>query len=166
MKMIAKQLTANEIRQDERRGYNPSEWDRAVDRMLKYENVKFYLVEKGNGYDYDRHFVEYTLDEGLRLFGSFGYGGSMTSGGFYRLDKCSATKEGQTIDDLIELNEQNKQDEAKILAKKLAETKLVKISFGKFIDEDGNSCLFNTTKEARKQMIELSSNLGMTFTKG
>ena len=72
--MIAKILTADEIRQSEGRNYNPQVWDSNIDRMLNsYKDVVFYKVDKDNLYSYDRYFVEYTLDEGLRLFGRFSY---------------------------------------------------------------------------------------------
>lgn len=164
--MTAKKLTAEEIRNVDARGYNPQEWDKQVSSYLKYGDVQFYIVGKGNGYDYERHFVEYTLPEGLRLFGSFGYGGSITNGGFYRLDKTTVTEDGKTILDLLELVEQKKQDEMSVLGKQLAETKFIQISYGKFTDANGNQCLYNTTKEARKKMTELSTKYDMTFTKG
>ena len=166
MKMIAKKLTIDEMRNCEGKNYNPTEWSKNIDGMLKYSDVEFYHVTKGNGYDYERYFVEYTLPEGLRLFTSFSYGGSLTNGGFYRLDKIALTEKGKTMADVLELIELNKKEELNVLVKELAETKLFQISYGKFIDADGNECLYNTTKEARKRMSQLSINNHMTFTKG
>lgn len=166
MKMTAKKITIDELRNSDSRGYNPSEWDRQIDRMLKYDEVEFYHVGKGSGYDYERHFVEYTLPEGLRLFASFSYGGSITNGGFYRLDKTAITDDGRTYANLVELVEQQKLDEAKKLGTQLANANLFEISYGTFTDADGNQCLYNTSKEARKKMSELSRKHYITFTKG
>jgi len=166
MTMTAKKLTAEEIKNVDARNYNPQEWDKQVSSYLKYGDVQFYIVGKGNGYDYERHFVEYTLPEGLRLFGSFGYGGSITNGGFYRLDKIAVTEDGRTIADMVELMESGKKEEMNALAKQVAETKLFLISYGKFTDANGNQCVYNTTKAARTRMAELSTKYHMTFTKG
>jgi hypothetical protein len=100
-----------------------------------YKDVVFYHVPKGDGYDYDRYYVEYTLPEGLRLFSDFGYSGRLTSGGFYRLDKFEVTTDGLTHRDLMELLNSGSMDEAKALLEELEVTTTYNIKLGKFHDE-------------------------------
>jgi hypothetical protein len=166
--MIAKILTADEIRNSDGRNYNPQVWDRNIDRMLDmYNDVVFYKVDKDNLYSYDRYFVEYTLDEGLRLFGSFSYSSSMTSGGFYRLDKLPVNKDGMTYADLIELFEQGKDEEGKRLMLEIQNSNMVEISYGEFQDVNtGEMVMIGTSREARDWMTERSKKYGLTFTKG
>ena len=165
--MIAQILTTDEIRNCEGREYNPQTWETNIDRMVdNYKDVVFYHVAKGNGYDYDRYFVEYTLPEGLRLFGSFSYSNSITSGGFYRLDK-SQVANGMNWNDVAELVKNGKLDEAMKMTEILNESKLVDISYGKFYNQATDEMvMIGTTKEARAWMTERSIKYDMTFTKG
>ena len=165
--MKATILTTEQIRECDGRNYNPQIWDKNIDNMLKYSDVVWYHVPKGDGYDYDRYFVEYTLPEGLRLFKSFGYSGSITSGGFYRLDKTGVTDDSKTYEDLVNLVEAGKTDEANQLAQQLMTANQFKLSKGTFYLEGTNeSTLIGTSPEARRWMIERSTKHGMTFTKG
>jgi hypothetical protein len=165
--MIAQILTTDEIRSCEGREYNPQTWETNIDRMVdNYKDVVFYHVAKGDGYDYDRYFVEYTLPEGLRLFGSFSYSNSITSGGFYRLDK-SQVANGMNWNDVAELVKNGKLDEAMKMTEILNESKLVDISYGKFYNQATDEMvMIGTTKEARAWMTERSIKYDMTFTKG
>jgi hypothetical protein len=166
--MIAQILTTAQIRSCEGRDYNPQVWETNIERMLNnYTDVVFYHVPKGDGYDYDRYFVEYTLPEGLRLFGSFSYGGSMTSGGFYRLDKSQVTKDGKTYGDIHKLVTNGKTDDARVLLDELMDSSMYDISYGKFHDQaSGEMVMIGTNKEARAWMIQRSVTSGLTFTKG
>jgi hypothetical protein len=165
--MIAQILTPDQIRSCEGREYNPQTWETNIDRMVNnYKDVVFYHVAKGDGYEYDRYFVEYTLPEGLRLFGSFGYGGSITDGGFYRLDK-SQVANGMNWNDVAELVKNGKLDEAMRMSEILNESKLVDISYGKFYNQATDKMvMIGTSKEARAWMTERSTKYDMTFTKG
>lgn len=167
--MTATILTTEEIRNCEGRDYNPSVWDKNIDRMLQdYSDVVFYHVPKGDSYDYDRYFVEYTLPEGLRLFGAFGYSGAMTSGGFYRLDKQAVTGEGKTYADLMTLVSEGRTEESHQLAQQLATTKKYSISLGKFpfeVNGEVKMTAIGTSPEARQWMIDRSKS-GLTFSKG
>ena len=80
MKLL--KLTTEEIRNNSARDYNPQIWDKKVDSYLPYTNTEFYICPKGEGFDYDRFFVIYTLPTGLRLLNKFGYSSSVTSTGF------------------------------------------------------------------------------------
>ena len=166
--MIAQILTTDEIRNCDGREYNPESWDKMVDRMVnKYKDVVFYYVPEGDGYDYDRYFVEYTLPEGLRLFGSFSYGGGITNGGFYRLDKSPMTCDGLRYSDVIKMAGDGKYDEALELSKRLDASTLVRLSYGKFHNPTtGEMVMVGTSKEARAWMTERSIKYDMTFTKG
>lgn len=166
--MIAQILTTDEIRNCDGRNYNPESWDKMVDRMVnKYKDVVFYYVPEGDGYDYDRYFVEYTLPEGLRLFGSFSYGGGITNGGFYRLDKYPMTYDGKTNLNVHQLFVDGKIDEATELLKMLDESTIMRLTYGKFHNEATNEMvMIGTSKEARAWMTERSIKNGMTFTKG
>jgi hypothetical protein len=166
--MIAHVLTTDEIRSCEGREYNPQSWETAIDRMVNnYKDVIFYHVPKGDGYDYDRYFVEYTLPEGLRLFGDFGYGGGITSGGFYRLDKSQRTADGRNYKDLHQLLLDENLEGAKALMDEIDNSKIFKISYGKFHNPTtGEMVMVGTSKEARAWMTQRSIKYEMTFTKG
>lgn len=165
--MKAKKLSIEEITNCDGKEYNPQIWQSNIDRMLKFTNVTFYVVYRGDGYDYDRYFVEYTLDSGLILFKDFGYSSCMSSGGFYRVDKNQTTKDGKTYADVITLSEEGKGNEIPQLIKDLEESKYCDISFGKFHDETNNKMvLIGTHKEARDWMIERSVKYGVVFSKG
>ena len=164
--MKAYKVTADALRLDERSTYNPQTWNKNIDSMLKYNDVVFYKVNKGNGCEYDRHFCEYTLNDGLRLFASFDYSSSMTNGGFYRLDKDAITKDGLTNSNLFELVNVGKIDEAKALASELSTTELIDITIGDMYDANGDIVAIAPTKIGREWMISRSKEFNMTFTKG
>ena len=164
--MKAYKVTADAMRLDERSAYNPQTWNKNIDSMLKYNDVVFYKVDKGDGYDYTRHFCEYTLNDGLRLFASFDYSSSMTNGGFYRLDKDAITKDGQTMTDLHNLVSDGKIDEAKALANELATTELIDITIGDMYDANGDIVAIAPTKTGRDWMVSRSTEFNLTFTKG
>jgi|LakMenE01Jun11ns_1017448.scaffolds.fasta_scaffold9546686_2 hypothetical protein len=166
--MNAQILTTEEIRNCDGRNYNPQTWENKINKMVEnYKDVVFYFVPKCEIYHYDRYFVEYTLPEGLRLFSSFGYSGSITNGGFYRLDKSAKTEDGRNFTDLLELFKADKKEEAEKLMAELSETKFLDISYGTFTcEKTGEQVLFGTTNEARKSMIERSVKYGVAFTKG
>jgi hypothetical protein len=166
--MKATIITTEDLRQCDGRNYNAQVWESNIDRMLKgYKDVVFYIVPKGDGYDYDRYFVEYTLPEGLRLFDSFGYGGGISNGGFYRLDKNPITADGLNHRDLNNMIEAGNIDDAKKLYADLENTTTFKISYGKFHDQESDTMvLIGTSKQARAWMSERSAKYGVTFTKG
>lgn len=165
--MKATIITTEDLRNCDGRNYNPQVWNSQIDRMLKgYKDVVFYVVPKGDGYSYDRYFVEYTLPEGLRLFTSFSYSSSMTNGGFYRLDKFPTNAEGLSYGDLTNMIEEGNIEGAKALMKDLDTPTHFDIVYGQFCDPDGEPCMIGTTKQARAWMTERSVKYGVTFTKG
>lgn len=160
-------LTEQEVRNSETRDYNPSEWDRVIDRVMKHSDVVWYLVPKGNGYGYDRYYAEYTLPEGLRLASQISYSYAITSGGFYRFDVEKMTEDGRTMRDVLKLLENKAPTkDVEAILEELKNTKHANISADAFYDGDGNKVLFATTPEARAEMIKRSKEHGMTFTKG
>lgn len=142
--MKATILTPAQMKQEEKREYNPSSWNANIERMLKYENVTFYKVQKGNGFDYDRYYVSYTLPEGLKLFSYFDYSSSITNGGFQEaiiLTSSYSIKDG--VLDIVDFEEG-----------------VVEIKGRTY---DGK--WLNNSKEAREWMIKRSEDLGCYFTK-
>jgi hypothetical protein len=160
--MKATIITTDEIRNSETRNYNPQIWDSNINRMVeRYKDVVFYHVPKGDGYDYDRYYVEYTLPDGLRLFSDFGYGSSLTSGGFYRLDKNEVTADGRTHSDLLKVIESGDLESAKQLLTELNATTTYNIKLGKFYDEaTGTMVGIGTSVQARAWMTERSLKSG------
>lgn len=76
-------LTAEQIKADEGREYNPQVWVEKVDRMTSgYSDVEFFKVLADDCFQYNRYYVKYRLDDGLLLFKSFGYSSTITSNGF------------------------------------------------------------------------------------
>ena len=166
--MKATIISTEDLRNCDGRNYNPQVWNSNIDRMLKgYKDVVFYLVPKGDGYTYDRYFVEYTLPEGLRLFSDFSYSSSMTNGGFYRLDKNEVTADGLTHGDLLKVVEGGDLESAKQLLTELNATNTYNIKYGQFYDEATKTMVcIGTSKQARAWMTERSVKYGVTFTKG
>ncbi len=78
------EISADQIR-SENRDYNPSEWDRTIDRYLKYKDCKFYKAVASGVHKYDRYFAVYTIPEGITFFGSVSYGSCVHNGGFVRI---------------------------------------------------------------------------------
>lgn len=164
--MIAHILTADEIRNCDGRNYNPTIWEQNVNDMLKYDDVVFYHVPRGNGYDYDRYYCEYTLPEGLRLINPFGYSAMISDRGFSRLDAFPITDDGKTNADAFELMKTGKMDEGLALFERLRQAKTYDITASPFYDIEGNKVYFGTSDEARREMTRRSREHGMTFTKG
>jgi hypothetical protein len=147
-------MTAEQVKQDNAREYNPSTWEANVDRYSKYKDVQFYKVEKGNGYDYSRFFVVYTLDEGVRLMNTFSYSSSITNGGFYRalISDCEVYKDDNNELEVVVLTDDN----VLISTEKL---------FCKDADGKMQETALNTSIEARYYMTEQSKKYGSVWTK-
>jgi hypothetical protein len=146
--MKATKLTAEQLRVDDGREYNPQIWENNIDSYIsKYTDVEFFKVDKGNGYDYSRYFVVYTLPEGLRLLNTFGYSASITNGGFQEALISSFDV------DAMKWRENN-------------EVEIVGFKY-KSKDENGNivDAWLNTSKEAREWMTDRSKRFGSIFTK-
>ena len=166
--MKATIINTEDLRNCDGRNYNPQVWETNINRMTEnYTDVVFYHVPKGDGYEYERYYVEYTLPEGLRLFSDFGYSGSLTSGGFYRLDKFETTADGRTHADLLQLMKDGHEEEAMALLNELEETTTYNIKLGKFLDEaTGEMVGIGTSSAAREWMTERSKKYGVAFSKG
>lgn len=146
--MKATKLTAEQLRIDNGREYNPRVWEENIERYTsKYSDVQFFKVDKGNGYDYDRYFVSYTLPEGLRFFNTFGYSASLTSGGYQEVLINSFDVDAMKYYD---------NDEVHITPFRY-----------KTKDDNGNlvDAWLNNSKEARQFMIDKSKRFGSIFTK-
>jgi hypothetical protein len=149
--MKATKLTKAQMIADSQREYNPTEWEKIVNRYSNFANCIFYKIPSNDVYAYDRFFATYTTNEGLNLFGSVDYSSSMTNGGFYKANII----DGFAIenDEIIKLEDGE-----------------VFISIGKMIFKNPQTGelelhTINTSKEARKMMIEKSVKYGLIFTK-
>lgn len=153
--MKAIKLTPEQIKKDDGREYNPQVWEENVEKyMERYSDVQFYKVPKGNGYEYNRYFVVYTLPEGLRLLGKFGYSSSITNGGFQ--EAMITSFDYKEVDGKWEVTP-------------FADNE-VNIEGFKFRSEDEkgnvvNDAWINTSKEAREWMTKRSKRFGSIFTK-
>lgn len=79
------QLSETEIRNHSAREYNNAYWQQRISDYLSYgTDTKFYMLPKGNGYDYDRFYVVYQLPEGLIVLNDFGYSSCISNCGFMR----------------------------------------------------------------------------------
>lgn len=146
IKMMATKMTAEQVKADAKREYNPSSWERMVDGYQKYGDVEFYKVDEGNGYDYSRFFVVYTLAEGLRLLGSLSYSSAITSGGFF-------TAYVREMDDQYNWYPNG---QVQLVTRKIS-----------FINSKGENeeGTMNTSKEARAYMTKMSKERGQVWTK-
>lgn len=146
--MKATKMTAEQMKKDEGREYNPQVWERNVERYVsKYGDVQFYKVNKGNGYEYCRYFVVYTLPEGLRLLNTFSYSSSITNGGF---------QEAMITNFDIDTMKPYPNNEVDIRGFKFKH----KNESGELVD-----AWLNNSKEARRWMTERSKKFGCIFTK-
>ena len=160
--IIAKLITAEQIRIEPIRSYNPQEWDKKIDRMLKFKDTLFYHVPKGGNYDYDRYFVEYTIPEGIRLFAICDYTSTLSNGAFFSIVKQHVSVDGETFQDVLNRIEDGDQAESdtdlKKLSKKIQTSNLFKI-------EVYTDFKLNNTVLARKFMIRNSKAFNTTYTK-
>jgi hypothetical protein len=143
--MKATILSTAQMRADSGKEYNESVWNQNIDRMLKFKDVTFFKVEKGNGFDYDQYFVHYQLPEGLKLLSSFSYSSSLTSGGFQMavISTFSITWDESGKPTVIQF----KENEVEITG------------------QNFNGEWLNNTKEAREFMIDKSKRFGTVYTK-
>lgn len=146
MKTIATILTAEQIKNDSGRNYNPTIWEQNVERYSKYNDVQFIKVEKGNGYEYERYYVAYTLADGLRLLNTFGYSSCLSNGGFAMAHLHNFTIDSNNNVQMLPENQ-------------------VFIFTSEFQTSDGKKCRLNNSPEARQKMIADSVKYGQIFTK-
>lgn len=83
--MKVQPITEQDIRGAKCRGYNPTEWDRTIDRFLGYKDCKFYKEIDGP-YEYERFFATYQVPEGMILFNAVSYTSVITNNGFCRIE--------------------------------------------------------------------------------
>lgn len=91
---------------------------------------------------------------------------SITSGGFYRLDKAKVTDDGKQMSDVIGLMEEGRNEEAVNLMIRIEDSKFIELSYGTFFSADGKEGVYDTTTRARIEMTEKSKKYKITFTKG
>jgi hypothetical protein len=142
-KTIAYRMTIEEMQNDDAKNYNQTEWLNNIKRMQKYSNVKFYKVPADEFFSYDRFYVEYTIEEGIRLFKTFSYSSCIHNGGFY---------------EVMVLDGEMNWDNHTYTAYEENKVAIVKKGFGK------ENQPLNHTKAARQHMIEWSTKYGMVFT--
>ena len=150
MKVTALKMTAEQVKADEGREYNPQVWEQNVDRMSKYSDVEFYKVSADENYSYNRYYVAYTLPEGLRLLNNFGYSSSITNGGFFGV---------HILEEMSYKVGENGQVERYEIAEGFAE-----IDTYYFKADDDNKATINNTPDGRKWMTERCKT-GSVFTK-
>jgi hypothetical protein len=84
--MDVKVLTIEEVYNHPIKSYNPSEWNRIVDRFNNGRCTDVIFLERLNSPNqYHELFTIYTIPEGIRLINSLSYGASMTSAPFVRV---------------------------------------------------------------------------------
>lgn len=77
MKLIP--LTTDEIR-EQGRDYNPREWDKNIDSLLKYSDIKFYKRDRNESpKQYDEYFAVFTNRLGVRKLQSVSYSASLNN---------------------------------------------------------------------------------------
>ena len=157
-------ISESDVRNSDNKEYNEAVWNERITSLAKYDNVLWFVAEAGGGYDYDRYFVEYTLPEGLRLFSSFSYSSSLSSGGFSWLTRDPMLEDGRTFFDVLKLGEMKKIEEGKELMDALEDATLFIVGTRRFRGSDGDECCYNNTPAARREMVA-KSKLGMVFTK-
>lgn len=73
-------LTTDEIR-EQGRSYNPSEWDRNIDRMLlRYSDIKWYKRDMNESpHNYEEYYAIFTNSIGIKVINRVSYSASMNS---------------------------------------------------------------------------------------
>lgn len=149
--VMATKLTAEEMMNlaTTAGAYNPTTWRNDVTRMQKYADVEYYKVDADDCYAYDRFFVTYTIEEGIKLFSSF-QNRSITSGGFLQawISEIGIDASGNLFE----------------YGKNIVNIKTSKIPYKK---EDGTFGMgvVDTSKDGRRFMAEMSKKLGNIYTK-
>lgn len=148
--MKAQRLTIEQVKNDSIREYNPTEWNKVVDRHLKHLNVEFFKVAKDDIFQYDRFFVKYTLLTGLTLFNSLSYSSMLSDSGFQEV----FINEFSFENNVVEFYPENE-----VLIKFLP--------MKRKIEETGEvvNVMLNNSIEARKYMIKASQRIGAIWTK-
>lgn len=153
MKVLAKLMTADEVKADEMKEYNEREWVKIVDRYLKYKDVQFYKVDRDEVFSYDRFFVVYTLPEGLRLLTRLSYSSMLSSSGFAMANITN-----------LELYNTEDADPKNWVIRHFPDG-IYQITTRGFNDADGKEVFLNTSRQARAWMIERSVKYGTIYTK-
>jgi hypothetical protein len=84
MKLIP--LTTDEIR-EQGRDYNPREWDKNIDSLLKYSDIKFYKRDRNESpKQYDEYFAVFTNRLGVRKLQSVSYSASLNNTPWVEVD--------------------------------------------------------------------------------
>ena len=93
------------------KAYNPAVWKEKIDRIASQKDCKFYHAKPQRGYEYDRFYAVYQVEEGIIFLNEVGYSSSLTSNGFCRITiapdgtvrrfllKDSSGKEGHCAND-------------------------------------------------------------------
>ncbi len=73
--------------------YNMSEWRKRINNLvLRSSDVQFYIAPPQRGYDYERYFATYKIEEGIIFFNQFSpASSSISSNGFCRITICPST---------------------------------------------------------------------------
>ncbi len=72
-------LTTDEIR-EQGRDYNPHEWDKNIDRLLKYSDIKFYKRDRSESpYEYDEYFAVFSNINGVKTLHRVAYSACMNA---------------------------------------------------------------------------------------
>lgn len=89
-------VSAEQVKQSERRNYNPQAWERNVDSLSKYEDLSFYATEDG-----EKFYAIYKLDEGFSVLNEITYGACMSGTGFLQVGVNICTEDFVLISDLF-----------------------------------------------------------------
>ena len=109
------QISESQMRA-ENREYNPTEWDRIIDRYVSYGST-FFKVAPQKGCDYTRYYAIYKNGDN-RFFKSVSYSSSLTNNGFCKI----FISEGKAYRELFKFGEtygtaENTPNNRKLLAK-------------------------------------------------
>lgn len=164
--MRIKQITKDEALQSSRKAYNPSIWTKEVNAYQRYENPVYY-----QDLDSDRVYVEYTINEGIRLFKEMCYSHCLSSASFKRVDMRAVNPQGINESDYVlglvdRINAKEvTQEEAKQLFTEFDRAiDHYIVTFGGFYVE-GESGVYGmpNNPDGRKQMAEKSKKYGLVF---
>jgi len=67
------------------KAYNPAVWKEKIDRLARQKDCKFYHAKPQRGYEYDRFYAVYEVEEGIIFFNEVSYSSALTSNGFCRI---------------------------------------------------------------------------------
>lgn len=82
-KLVVKKITVEQMLDRPEKAYNPKTWKESIERVTKYKDHQFYVMDPDGVFSYAMFYHSYVAPSGLYLFNDFSaYSSCLTSNGF------------------------------------------------------------------------------------